>query len=67
MALKDKRKNRNTVIKKPNAKNIRNMLKKSPNKYIRRGIAINHINADNKFDVLDGEMGKIIMNIIADG
>ena len=66
MALRGKRKNGNKVIKKPNAKNAKNMSNKVLNKYIRIGIAITQINADNECYVLDGEVGEIIMNIVGE-
>ena len=41
------------------------MSKKAINKYIRRGIAVTQVNADNEFRVLEGELGQVMLNIVA--
>ena len=43
------------------------MSKKAINKYLRRGISITQPNADNKFDVLDGELIQVMLNIVGAG
>ena len=43
------------------------MSKKAINKFLRRGIKVTQVNADNEFHVLDGEIGEIMLNLAAAG
>ena len=65
-AVRGKRK-KNGKVRKLNARYVRNLSKRAINKYLRRGVSITQINADNEFNVLGGEVGQIALNIVGMG